>query len=542
MSNKTPLGIRQNPNKISRNAGAFRGSLSSWRVPHTFSLNQQAHERTLSQSRAADLAANDWAASSGLKAITTNAVGIGLKPQSRLNAKALGITRKVASELQQNMEAIWAEWTPRAHALGSLSFEDLQLLGLRTMLLYGELLHLPVISGNKNSNQNLNDRSGGQISLAIQNISPTRLRTPSDLQHHHNIIDGVEFDSCGIPQAYWLATPTANSTLSIDMDSLASSQFTRIPAKVGHRPGCFHLFRHQDDEQVRGESIFNPGINLFRHLSDSVDHELLSQVVTSSLSLFIAREDGSPLANYIHTQENDDSEDPQYYEDINPGTILYGNPSEKPHMLESSRPSPNFAAFCEFTLRAMAASIDMPYEVLAKDFSKTNYSSARAALLEAWRVYTLYRTWLSRHYCQPIWGLVMEEAWLSGMLKLPAGAPDFYEAYALYTQAIWIGPPRGYVDPVKEITATTAALDHNLMTYSEAIAERGRDFEEVMDEREEEERRLAQLNKAKGSRSALTSAPGENPFQDTAKDNDADKDEDDTDESDNPSEAQNAPK
>ena len=87
--------------------------------------------------------------------------------------------------------------------------------------------------------------------------------------------------------------------------------------------------------------------------------------------------------------------------------------------------------------------------------------------------------------------MVIEEAWLNGRLKFPTAAPDFYDAITLYTQATWIGPSRGYVDPVKEIASTVTALENRLMTYSEAIAERGRDFEEVMEEREEEEERLA---------------------------------------------------
>jgi capsid protein len=89
--------------------------------------------------------------------------------------------------------------------------------------------------------------------------------------------------------------------------------------------------------------------------------------------------------------------------------------------------------------------------------------------------------------------MVIEEAWLAGLLSLPSGAPDFYDAPQAYTQAIWIGPSRGYVDPVKEIAATVTALENRLMTYSEALAERGRDFDEVMDEREEEEARLARF-------------------------------------------------
>jgi lambda family phage portal protein len=315
-----------------------------------------------------------------------------------------------------------------------------------------------------------------------------------DKRFDPSIVDGVELDQWGAPAAYWLATPGPASPGIYEPSILLSPQFTRVPARIGHRPGCFHLFRYQEEEQVRGESMLRPGINLFRHLSDSLDNELLAQVVTSSMAMFIARDTGTELPNLI-TEFDGGNGEKIYHQEIAPGSIVYGNDGEKPHMLETSRPSPNWASFCEFVLRAMAASIDMPYEVLSKDFSKTNYSSARAALLEAWRVFTHYRTWLDRHYCQPIWSMVIEEAWLNGRLKFPAAAPDFYDAAGVYTKAAWIGPSKGYVDPVKEINSTIAALDKRLMTYSEALAERGRDFDEVMDEREEEEERLSAFNK-----------------------------------------------
>lgn len=478
-----PVNAAPQSARVSRNAGAFRGSLSAWQPPYAHSLEHQAYERKVSQSRASDLIANDWAANSGVNAIATNAVGTGLKPQSQISAKRLGITKEQALELQHDAESVWNEWTPQAHVRGMLHFEDLQFLGLRTMLGKGELLHLPVML----------PVPGRKIQLAIQDLLPNRLRTPLDRVADPRIVDGVELGKYGVPEWYWLATPDAVLSHSLDFSCLGSDQFTRIPAHIAHRPGCFHLFRHTEEEQVRGESVLQSGMNLFRHLSDSLDNELLAQVVTASMALFIAKGEGTSLPDYVREEEDDDGEK-FYHERIDPGIIMYGNKGEQPKVLESSRPSPNFAVFSEFVLRAMAASIDMPYEVLSKDFSKTNYSSARAALLEAWRVYLLYRSWLTRHYCQPIWAMVLEEAWLTGRLHLPSGAPDFYDDIFGYTQALWIGPSRGYVDPVKEIAATVTALENKLMTYSEALAERGLDFNETMDRREEEEERLARFS------------------------------------------------
>ncbi len=39
--------------------------------------------------------------------------------------------------------------------------------------------------------------------------------------------------------------------------------------------------------------------------------------------------------------------------------------------------------------------MNLPYELFAKDFSRVNYSSARAALLEAWRYLHGRRRWLT---------------------------------------------------------------------------------------------------------------------------------------------------
>lgn len=480
-----PLGTASPLPRPSRNAGSFRGGMSGYRVPGVATTEDAAQERALIQSRSADLASNDWAASSAVNAITTNAVGGGLRPQSKLNWRRLGISKQAARDLQDQIERVWEDWTPTADVRGMLHFEDLQHLGLRTLLRQGELLHLPVMPADPLR----------PIRLAVQAVQPARLMTPSDKRFTAAIRDGVEYGPAGTPAAYWIATPDPSSLgCYASPAALTSRDFTRVPAKIGHRPGVFHLFRHTEDEQERGVPIFSPGMNLFRHLSDSLDNELISQVITSSLTMFVELdESNSFLPDYVQRRKRNPEEKPRYYQTVESGTIMYGNANEKPHLLESSTPSPNFEQFCRFVLRSMAASVDMPYEVIAKDFSQTNYSSARAAMLEAWKVFTLYRQWLVGHYCQPLYQMVIEEAWLRGTLKLPAGAPDFYDAPRLYASALWIGPPRGYVDPVKEVAAICKELDYRLKTRSEAIAERGRDFDGVMDETEAEEERMAEL-------------------------------------------------
>ncbi len=85
-------------------------------------------------------------------------------------------------------------------------------------------------------------------------------------------------------------------------------------------------------------------------------------------------------------------------------------------------------------LRHIAAGLNLPYELLLKDFSKTNYSSARAALLEAWRYFHGRRRWLMDYWLRPIYELWLEEAINSGLVE----APDFYAKRYAYSRCRFI--------------------------------------------------------------------------------------------------------
>lgn len=455
----------------SRDAGAYRDPIAGWRGPMLSGRAEAARERAIMQRRAGDLAANDWAAGSALQAITMNAVGTGLVPKPAIPPDMLGLAPEEATRVAKEMEWAWSRWTLEADIRGLAHFHDLQLLGLRTMLAHGEMLHLAVMRSEAERTA-----SGNLFSLAVQAVRPQRLQTPADLAIDPAVRDGIRFSSYGKPELYYIANPQASALDAFtSTEALTSADFGCIPATRAHRRLVFHLYRQEEEEQVRGVSAFAPGITLFRNLTDALNYELFAQVIAASFPVFIGTESGQiPLGQ----EGMDEAEPGERYHEVKPGRVYYGDMNQKPYPLESKRPSSNFAAFVEIILRAMAASQGIPYETLAKDYSKTNYSSMRAALNEAWKLYGYYRQWFARAYCQPLWEMLVEEAWLRGYVRLPKGAPDFYAARELWCNASWVGPARGFVDPVKEVEAVILALQHRLMTYGEAWAERGGDWDE----------------------------------------------------------------
>ncbi|MCD1621246.1 phage portal protein, partial [Salipiger manganoxidans] len=122
-------------------------------------------------------------------------------------------------------------------------------------------------------------------------------------------------------------------------------------------------------------------------------------------------------------------------------------------------------------------------EQLASDWSKTNYSSARAAMIEIWRGWTARRTAFAQGFCQLFFMAWLEEQVLDGHITLPRGAPDFYAYWPAYARAKWIGPGKGFVDPVKEAQAAAMRVALGLSTLEEEAAElTGTDYADNMEQ------------------------------------------------------------
>src|SRR5690606_6581458 len=94
-------------------------------------------------------------------------------------------------------------------------------------------------------------------------------------------------------------------------------------------------------------------------------------------------------------------------------------------------------------------------------------------------------------FARPIFAAWLEEAIARGEVKLPPGAPDFWEAKAAYCRCRWIGPGRGWVDPVKEAQASQIRMEIGLSTLEDEAAEQGRDYQEIIDQRARERREWA---------------------------------------------------
>ena len=452
-----------------RRTGAGRsGTLGNWQVQRLTRHTEAAERQTLVD-RAADLAANNPHAASIIDSSSLSTVGAsGLQPQSKPPANLLGITEEQAAAVADQAEWVFWEWSKEADADGLDHFADLQYQSIRNVLVAGEYLNLPVWI----------DRPGRSLALAIQVLDPRRLRTPYDLSHDAAIRDGVRLAPSRERLGYYVADPDDGPITSL----LSENQFRYIPARRGHRPGIFHGFHRREPEQVRGISVLAPVIKLFRDYTDYMDYEVVGAILAASVPLFIETTPGMDPGAWPGETATETTASGQTLQtkEYAPGQVWYGDKNQKPHVIANNRPGNSFPVFVETLLRSMGAACGLSYETVTKDFSKTNYSSARAALLETWRVIGLYQTWLVNHFCQPVWEMVFEEAWLRGKITLPPGAPDFYQARSAWTASTWTPPKRGHIDPVKEVASGKEAIVSNMMSLSSWYAEQGLDYQEEL--------------------------------------------------------------
>lgn len=375
-----------------------------------------ASERMTLRERSRDLNRNDAVASGATDTMAINVVGQGLQLQSRIRAERLGITDDAARELQKQAETIWTEWKESADSTNICDFDELQFLALRKIVEDGEVIALPIMANDP----------WRVLKRAIELIEADRLVNHGAGLSLSNVDSAVETGSRGEPVAYYLEK--AGSSLGEKKESI------RIAARDEKgRPKILHLFPVRRPGQQRGVPWFAPVETLFKDLGDTLEAEVVAARVSACLAVFVTMTDPAYAQYAAHTDTETGTGN--RLQTLEPGLINYLNQGESINLVNPVRPGDAFAPFVEMVIRMIGMSLNMPYELLSKDFSKTNYSSARAAILEGRRMFTKWRSWFGRRFCQPVYDLVLEEAYLRGMFD----APKFYEQRSEYTRAQWIG-------------------------------------------------------------------------------------------------------
>nr|WP_233612901.1 phage portal protein [Citrobacter braakii] len=486
-------------------ADSFSDQMANWQ-PSLWSPDNEINiyrDRIVSRMR--DLARNDGWASGTITRVLDNAIGANYRPIFKPDYRMLRLITgnkafdaTWADEYGKVIEAHWRSWANDPGRYCDVerkqTVSQMLRLGFRHKLLDGDALLVL---------QYRTDRLGpgrGQYATTLQIVDPDRLSNPQQNFDMPNVRGGVEIDADGAPVAYHIREAHIGDWWS----GAKTMTWQRIPRETSWgRPIVIHDFDMERGAQHRGMGILAPIVQRLKMLIKYDESELEAAILNAIFGAYIESPydaqmvssalgdtgggfvDGEELSAY-QTQRT------EYYQDKrlnlqNGARIPHLFPNEKIVTLSAARPTSNFDGFESAVLRNIAAATGLSTQQVTQDWSDVNYSSARAAMLEAWKTLTRRRDDYATGTAQPVASAFVEEIHSIESLPLPAGAPDFLDAKAAYCRARWMGPGRGWIDPVAEKKGSILGMNAGLSTLEmEAAENAGEDWEEMLDQRARE--------------------------------------------------------
>jgi lambda family phage portal protein len=444
--------------------------------------------------RIRDMVRNDGWTAGGITKITDAVIGADLRLSSipdyrALSAWAPGFDAAWAKEFSRTAEALWRSWTNDpglwCEAGRRVTMAGVFRLAFRTLLIEGDALALLLWRPGRMA------PGRARYATTVQLIDPDRLSNPQNRMDTIDLRGGVEVDEDGAAVAYHVR----KAHLGDWWAAAQAVQWERVPRETDWgRPLVVHTFEADRIGQHRGAGgVLKPVLARAKMLARYEQVELQAAVLNAVFAAYIESPfdrdlvgdslspEGGEISAYQQMREGYHSEASIK---LNNARIPILAPGEKITSVTAARPASNYPAFQAAALRHMAGALGTSYEQLSTDYSQSTYSSARAALIETWKTLSRRRHEFAGGFCAPIYAAFLEEAMDRGELPLPAGAPDFMEARAEYARSKWIGPGRGWVDPVREPQGALMKVAGALSTLQHEAAESGGlDIEEILDQR-----------------------------------------------------------
>ena len=466
-------------------ASPFRRAMRSW-FPWT-SRNPDDEvllERSELVARSRDAFRNQAIARSAVNTLLTSIVGSGLELHARIDWKFLGFASdEEATAWQGNTERLFKSWagSTDADARRRNTFYRLQHIAYKSKLHSGEIFALLPLIPRKNTICDLRVQliEADRISTPYDKVNGVLAGTPGSSSVPGSIWDGVETGVWGEPLAYHIETTVPIPFVEI------TREWKRVLAygsKSGRRQ-VIHFYEEDRPGQRRGLPFLTPILEMLKQVSRYSDAELMAAVISGMFTVFIKHTDpdADPLAG-LGTDRGDASGDDIT---LGSGAIIDLQEGESIETANPGRPNQQFGPFMSEIIKQIGMGLNIPYEVLTKQFN-SSYSASRAAIMQAWEVYNVERGWFIQEFLQPIYLEWLSQMVATGQIDAP-GFFDDVQVQRAYAGAKWYGPVPLQIDPVKEATGAKIRMEQLVTTLAEET-ERfgGGDWEENLAQRKRE--------------------------------------------------------
>lgn len=460
--------------------------------------------KALADARGQDITQNDGYATGAVALHRDNIVG----SQYRLNAQpdylALGATEEWAEAFQIYVESKFnlAADSPDCwfDASRKNTLTGLVRLAIGGFLMTGEVLGTSEwITGDRNR----------PFKTAFQMISPARLSNPNDVADDQRLRRGMELDFRGRCTAYQIRSGYPLDPYGVQY------RWTRVPAEKpwGRKLVC-HIVEQLLPEQSRGVADMVAVLKQMKMTKTFQEITLQQAVVAATYAAAIESElpagmvfeqmgGGAPSFEGINEYIGNYMSMMGEYLEASKNIAIDG--VKMPHLFPGTKlnikslgaPGGVGDGYERSLLRHTAAALGLSYEQFSRDYTNTNYSSARASMGETWKFMSSRKKMVADRLATYIYQLWLEEDVQAGNAPLPPGKTKawFYEPMVkdALSACTWIGASRGQIDELKETQAAILRIKAGLSTYEIEIGRLGEDFRKIFAQRAREDKLVAKL-------------------------------------------------
>lgn len=399
--------------------------------------------------------------------VVNNVIGAGVGLQAQVKASRDNLREPVNTSIEQ----AFADWcaADSCHTGGAMHFGDLERAAMAQVFEAGECflrVHPRAFGSSK-------------VPIALELIEAERIADgvvePGAVAPGAELRMGIEVDKFGRALAVWVRSRQVG-----DLRGAADNYVERVPAS-----DIYHLRIVTRWPQTRGEPWLHAVVRKLDDMSETTQLEITAARGSAAYFATITTPEADPgLAD-------EEEADGTNVMALDPLTIQQLAPGEQLQFHAPNRPNAQLDPFMRMMLREVAAGADLSYDGLSADFSQTNYSSSRLALLSERDVWRVLQQWWIRAFRVPFHRRWLQQAVLARAVNIPVGE---YAADPAKFEAVRF-KPRGWswVDPTKEVKAYKEAILGGLTTLTDVIAAtgEGRDIEDFITTRKRELQMLA---------------------------------------------------
>ena len=497
--------------------GAYEGAsrlnrqTALWNAPSLPADAEINSSKTTMDARTRELVRNDGYIQGALDTSKDSIVGGQYLLNARPDWRSLGFDEKWADEFQLIAErkfSLYAEspmnWIDAARKNG--------LTGLVRMAL-GQAF----MAGESLATAEWLTKSNRPYKTAINMIDPDRLSNPMEGWDTSKLRRGVEIDIFGAAEAYHIR----DSHPCESYYDRTNTTWKRVPAyKPWGRPQVIHIADILRPGQTRGVSNMVAVLKEMRMTKVYKDVVLQNAVVNATFAAAIESElprelvfsqlgagDMGWLQKYMGAlSEYVGSADNLAIDGVR---IPHLFPGTKLNLQNAGQPGGVGSEFEESLLRHICSALGLSYEQFSRDYTKTNYSSARASMVETWKYMQSRKKLITDRFATLVYMLWLEEEINrpGTDLPMPKGAAHFYDGTnrEAYVKCDWIGASRGQIDELKETQAAVLRIASGLSTYEDELGKLGKDYREVF---EQHAREAGLIKEKKLNFTMSTSKPG----------------------------------